>query len=86
MQLRLVTRLVVLYLVTSVIIVGVLVYHAYDTADTLNNRELSLRTTDLARYVSVDPTGVARLNLPQNLEAAYNEASGVDTDWAASFY
>ena len=67
LQLRLVTRLVVLYLVTSVIIVGVLVYRAYDTADTLNNRGLSLRATDLARHVSVDPTGVARLNLPQIL-------------------
>jgi signal transduction histidine kinase len=78
LQLRLAVRLAVLYVAATALVVGVLVYRAYDTAGTLNDRELSLRAKDLAEGVSVDPRGVARLDLPPKLEAAYKSASGAD--------
>ena len=52
-------------------------YQAYDTAISLNDRELSLRADDLARAVARGGTGVAELKLPQRLEAAY-ASSGTD--------
>ena len=64
-------RLGVLYLVATAVAVGALLYQAYDTAGTLNDRDLNLRATDLARYVVVDPKQGARLDLPGNLAAAY---------------
>src|SRR5258707_10287717 len=59
-------------------IVGILVYRAYDTADTLNDRELSLRAADLAKYVLLDANGAARLDLPPRLKGAYEAASDSD--------
>ena len=44
-------RLGLLYLIATAIAVGALWYEAYDTAATLNDRDLSLRASDLARYV-----------------------------------
>ena len=61
LQLRLVVRLASVYFAATAIIVGVLVYRAYDTADTLNDRELSLRAVDLAQSLSVDSGGAVRL-------------------------
>jgi two-component system, OmpR family, sensor histidine kinase TctE len=78
LQLRLAVRLALLYIATTAIVVGVLVYRAYDTASTLNDRELSLRAADLARYVSADPKGVVRLDLPATLKAEYEAAGGND--------
>ena len=78
LQFRLVIRLTILYVAATVIILGVLMYRAYETTGTLNNRELSLRATDLAQAVSVDPGGIAHLRLPDELKAAYDAAPGVD--------
>jgi signal transduction histidine kinase len=78
LQLRLAVRLALLYIAATAIVVGVLIYRAYDTAGTLNDRELSLRAADLAQYVSVDSKGVARLYLPPKVEAAYEAAAGND--------
>jgi signal transduction histidine kinase len=50
----------------------------HDTAGTLNDRELSLRATDLAQSVSIDISGAARLNLPARLKAAYDAAPSTD--------
>jgi signal transduction histidine kinase len=77
LQRRLVTRLAALFVAGSLVIVAVLVYRAYDTADTLNDRELSLRAADLARYVVRDADGSARLVLPPGLRDAYDAAPGV---------
>jgi signal transduction histidine kinase len=75
LQLRLAVRLAVLYLVATAIAVGVLIYQAYDTAGTLNDRDLHLRAADLARHVAVDAKDGARLDLPASLAAAYQSAT-----------
>src|SRR6266853_38089 len=78
LQAKLALRLAALYMAATAIAVGVLIYQAYETADTLNDRELSLRAADLARHVVVDPDGVARLDLPPGLAAGYQAADDVD--------
>ncbi len=78
LQLRLAVRLAALFIAGTAAIVGILVYRAYDTADTLNDRELSLRAADLAKYVLFDANGAARLDLPPRLKGAYEAASDAD--------
>jgi two-component system, OmpR family, sensor histidine kinase TctE len=75
LQVRLAVRLAVLYLFATAIAVAVLIYQAYDTAGTLNDRDLHLRAADLARYVTVDSKDGVRLDLPANLAAAYQSAA-----------
>lgn len=71
LQLRLAVRLAALYLIVAVLIFGVLAYRAYQTAGTLNNRELSQRAADLAHSIRPDAGGVPRLELSPELQAAY---------------
>src|SRR5215472_5152338 len=71
-------RLGLLYLIATAIAVGALVYQAYDTAATLNDRDLNLRASDLARYVVPEVGRGPRLDLPANLAAAYE--TGVSSD------
>jgi signal transduction histidine kinase len=78
LQLRLVVRLAVLFAVGSAAIVGVLIWRAYNTADSLGDRELSLRAEDLAKYVSTDAQGGIRLLLPPSLQKAYAATPAVD--------
>lgn len=78
LQARLALRLAAMYVAATAIAVAALIYQAYETADTLNDRELSLRAADLARYVAVDPSGVARLELPPKLAARYQAAGSTD--------
>jgi signal transduction histidine kinase len=74
LQVRLAVRLAVLYVAAAAIALGVLVYQAYDTAGSLNDRELSLRAEDLARAMVADGVGQPRLDLPSKLAAAYAAA------------
>jgi signal transduction histidine kinase len=78
LQLRLALRLALLYVVATAAMVGVLVFRAYDTAETLNDRELSRRAEDLGRSVSIDARGNLRVELPSTLAAAY--AGRTETD------
>src|SRR5258707_11115586 len=78
LQARLALRLASLYVAATAIAVGILIYQAYETADSLNDRELSLRAADLARYVAVDSNGAARLELPPALAAGYQAAGNTD--------
>jgi Two-component sensor kinase N-terminal len=76
LQFRLALPLAALYVAATAIAVGVLFYQAYDTAGSLNDRELSLRADDLARAISTDDAGKAHLNLPPKLSSAYAAAAG----------
>jgi signal transduction histidine kinase len=78
LQARLALRLAVLYVAATAIAVAALIYQAYDAADTLNDRELSLRAGDLARYVTTGASGAARLELPPKLAARYQTARNAD--------
>jgi len=75
---KLALRLAALYIAATAIAVGILIYQAYDTAVSLNDRELSLRAADLARYVVVGSDGKARLELPPALAASYQAARDTD--------
>jgi signal transduction histidine kinase len=74
LQVRLAVRLAVLYVVATAVAVGAFIYQAYDTAGSLNDRELGLRAEDLARAIVVDSSARPRLELPSKLAAAYAAA------------
>jgi two-component system, OmpR family, sensor histidine kinase TctE len=78
LQLRLVVPLILLFVVGSVIIVGFVVWRAYDTGDSLADRELSLRAADLAHFIVRQPDGAARLDLPQSLREGYSAEPDAD--------
>jgi signal transduction histidine kinase len=78
LQVRLALRLAALYVAITGIAVGILLYQAYETAGSLNDRELSLRATDLARSVTVGPDGQPRLELPPTLAFNYEARSAID--------
>jgi two-component system, OmpR family, sensor histidine kinase TctE len=78
LQARLALRLALVYVAATAVAVGVLVYQAYETADSLNDRELGLRAQDLGQSVVIDGSGTPRLDMPAKLAAAY--AAGLDRD------
>jgi len=78
LQLRLAARFAILVVIMSSLAAGVLLFKAYTTAGSLENRELSERARDLADSVMIGAAGKPFLKLPVRLAAAY-EASP-DTD------
>jgi signal transduction histidine kinase len=74
LQLRLAVQLAILYAVATAVAAAILIYQAYDTAETLGERDLNLRAADLARYAVPGPNG-PRLDLPPQLAAAYQSGS-----------
>src|ERR1700741_2996404 len=76
LQLRLAVKLAALYVSAPPVAAAILIYQAYDTAETLGERDLNLRAADLARYAAVGPNG-PRLDLPPQLAAAY-QSGGAD--------
>jgi two-component system, OmpR family, sensor histidine kinase TctE len=75
MQVWLAVRLAALYVIAAVIATGALIYEAYDTASSLNDRELSGRAEDLARAASRDGAGQTRFALPTRLASAYGDST-----------
>ena len=71
LQLRLAMRLAALCVAATALAAGILIYQAYDTTTSLNDRELSQRADELARAVARDGSGAAQLLLPQKLASAY---------------
>jgi two-component system, OmpR family, sensor histidine kinase TctE len=78
LQLRLVVPLVALFIAGTAAMVGFIIWRAYDTADSLSDRELSLRAADLASYIVRQPDGTARLDLPRTLRDAYGAQPNAD--------
>jgi signal transduction histidine kinase len=78
LQLRLAVRVMALYVVATVIVIGILMFRAYDAARSLSDQELVMRAADLAKYVLVAPNGTARLDLPARLAASYDSPSATD--------
>src|SRR5215467_14361003 len=70
LQLRLAVQLAALYVFATAVAAAILIYQAYDTAETLGERDLNLRAADLARHAVPGPNG-PRLDLPPQLAAAY---------------
>jgi hypothetical protein len=75
LQMRLAVRLAIPYIIAMAFGVGILVYQAYDTAGSLNDRDLNLRAIDIARSASSNPDGKPQLNLPAKLAAAYQSSA-----------
>ena len=75
LQVRLAVRLAALYVIAAVIATGALIYEAYDTASSLNDRELSGRAEDLARAASYDGAGKTWFALPARLASAYADST-----------
>jgi signal transduction histidine kinase len=71
LQLRLAVQLAILYAVATAVAAAILIYQAYDTAETLGERDLNLRAADLARNAVPGANG-PRLDLPPQLAAAYH--------------
>ena len=71
LQLRLAVRLAALFVAATAVAVAILIYQAYDTAGSLNDRELSQRAEDLANAVVRDAAGAAQMRLPDKLASAY---------------
>jgi signal transduction histidine kinase len=71
LQLQIALRLAALYIAATLIAVGVLVYQAYSTAESLSGQDLNERAADLAKFVTIDGNAGARLNLPARLNSVY---------------
>jgi signal transduction histidine kinase len=76
LQRRIAVRLAALFIAGAAVLAGVLAWRAYDTADSLSERELSQRAADLARYVTADSD--TRLVLPETLRKAYADPANGD--------
>jgi len=77
LQVRLALRLAILFIGATALIFGTLAYRAYETAGSLNDRELSLRAEDLAGSVRLDDTGKPHAELPLSLIRAYSAGSAL---------
>jgi len=77
LQMRLAVRLAVPYVVAMCIGVAFLVYQAYDTAGSLNDRDLNLRATDIGRYVTASADGRPQLGLSPTMAASYQSSANM---------
>ena len=77
LQLRLTLELTALFVISSALALGGLIYNASLTADSLADRDLGLRAEDLAAHVVREDGGAPRLDLPPGLMQAYTTANAV---------
>ncbi|MBI3714533.1 MAG: sensor histidine kinase N-terminal domain-containing protein [Betaproteobacteria bacterium] len=78
LQFRLAWRLALLYVGVTVAIFGSLLYRTLQTADSINDHDLTDQATALARAVAIDERGMPRLTLPPALAATYRQPAGGD--------
>jgi signal transduction histidine kinase len=78
LQTRLALQLAVVILIATTLVVGIILYQGYQAADELGNEQLLARANELARYVTLESGGEARLNLPPRLEYVYQSAAATD--------
>jgi signal transduction histidine kinase len=76
LQLQLALRLAALYVAATAIVVAVLIYQAYSTADTLTDEDLNRRAEEIAGFVTINDGGEPRLDLPPKLAATYGASAG----------
>jgi two-component system, OmpR family, sensor histidine kinase TctE len=72
LQFRLAVRLALLFIAATALVFVILAYRAYETAGSLNDRELSLRAEDLAGSVRLDGAGHPNVELSPSLIRAYS--------------
>ena len=75
LQLQLALSLATLYVTATAILVGVLVYQAYSTADALSKEDLNRRARHLANVAVVDGSGEPRVELPEWLASLYSSGT-----------
>jgi hypothetical protein len=76
LQLQLALRLAALYVAATAIVVAVLIYQAYSTADTLTDEDLNRRAEEIAGFVTINDSGEPLLDLPPKLAATYGASAG----------
>jgi signal transduction histidine kinase len=74
LQLRLTLELTALFILAGGLALGGLMYSAMLTANSLADRDLSLRAQDLAEHVIATGAGAVQLELPPNLARSYETA------------
>jgi len=75
LQLQLALSLATLYITATAILVAVLVYQAYSTADALSKEDLNRRARHLANVAVVDGSGEPRVELPEWLASLYSSGT-----------
>jgi hypothetical protein len=76
LQLQLALRLAALYVAATAIVVAVLIYQAYSTADTLTDEDLNRRAEEIAGFVTINDSGEPLLDLPPKFAATYGASAG----------
>lgn len=75
LQLQLALSLAALYVAATAVVVAVLVYQAYSTADALSKEDLNRRARHLANLAAVDASGEPRVDLPEWLASLYRSGT-----------
>ncbi len=78
LQAQLALRLAAVFLVATIVGVGVLLYEGMNAADALSREELERHAVAFAQYITRGPDGTPRLELPPKLEQTYRSPSRTD--------
>lgn len=75
LQVQLALGLAAVYVAATAVVVGVLLYQAYSTADALSKEDLNRRARHLANLAIADGSGRPRVDLPEWLDALYRSGT-----------